>query len=205
MMLDCVKLLGHASIKISNGNTTIYIDPFNIDNNYNDADVIFVTHNHYDHYSYKDILKVIKNDTVIVVPQDLVGVVSEYATVIGVEPNEEYVVNNIEFSTVYSYNVGKKFHSKENNWVGYIIEFNNIKYYIAGDTDFNEDIKSVCCDVAFVPVGGTYTMNSIEAAEFINFIEPKVAVPIHYGSIVGSVDDAIDFGKKVNAGIDVFL
>ena len=89
----------------------------------------------------------------------------------------------------------KKFHPKENNWVGYIITIDEVRYYIAGDTDITEENKKVKCDVAFVPVGGTYTMDFKEAAQLINIIKPKFAIPVHYGSVVGSKQDATDFIK----------
>jgi L-ascorbate metabolism protein UlaG (beta-lactamase superfamily) len=184
----------------------IYVDPYNLNNVCNDADIIFVTHNHYDHYSYEDIIKIKKDKTKFIVTSDLYDTVCEYVgrdNVISVLPNENYEVDGIKFSTVCSYNVNKKFHPKENNWVGYIIELDGYKYYIAGDTDINEDNKLVKCDVAFVPVGGTYTMTAYEAAELINIIKPKIAVPIHYGSIVGDEEDALTFINEVDMDIEV--
>ncbi len=108
------------------------------------------------------------------------------------------MAEGIEFTTVPAYNTNKQFHPKENEWVGYIIEIKGIKYYIAGDTDITEENKKVKCDVAFVPVGGTYTMNFKEAAYLINEIKPKIAVPIHYGGIVGTNQDATNFIKLLH-------
>jgi L-ascorbate metabolism protein UlaG (beta-lactamase superfamily) len=118
-----------------------------------------------------------------------------------VEPNETKTVLGIKFETVPAYNTNKPFHPKENNWVGYILEINNVRYYIAGDTDITEENSKVKCNVAFVPVGGTYTMNFEEAAELVNKIMPKVAVPIHYGSIVGTNQDAEDFINLLKSNI----
>ena len=103
------------------------------------------------------------------------------------------MVQEIKFGTVPAYNTNKTFHPKENDWIGYIITLDGIRYYIAGDTDITEENRKVKCDVAFVPVGGTYTMDFKEAAQLINEIQPKIAVPIHYGSVVGKVQDAVDF------------
>ena len=114
-------------------------------------------------------------------------------SIVLVEPNKEYIVQGVKIETVPAYNVNKKFHPKENKWVGYIITINDVRYYIAGDTDITEENRKVKCDVAFVPVGGTYTMNSKESAQLVNEIQPKIAVPIHYGSIVGTEQDAVDF------------
>lgn len=199
-MLEDVEVLYHSSIRISKGKT-IYFDPFKIDKNYNDADIIFITHDHYDHYSESDIDKVIKQDTVIVAPAELLtkllrkGYNKDY--IVTVDPGETDMVEGIRFETVPAYNIDKAFHPKENGWVGYIIELNDIRYYIAGDTDITKENKKVKCDVAFIPVGGTYTMDFKEAAYLINEIKPKIAVPIHYASVVGTKQDATDFIKLV--------
>lgn len=203
-MLNNIEVLCHSSIRI-NKEKTIYIDPFKIDRNYNDADIIFITHDHYDHYSEEDIDKVINESTVIVIPEELLTKVLKKGinkdAIITVEPNKKYMVQGIKFETIPAYNINKTFHPKENDWVGYVIELNDIRYYIAGDTDITEENKRVKCDVAFVPVGGTYTMDFKEAAQLINEMQPKVAVPIHYGSIVGTKQDAEEFIKLLNQNI----
>ena len=204
-MLENIEVLCHSSIKFYK-EKVIYIDPFKIDKNYNDADIIFITHDHYDHYSEDDIDKIKKDDTVIVASEELLtkllrkGFRQDY--IIIVEPNEKYIVESIKFETVPAYNTNKQFHPKENGWVGYIIEIKGIRYYIAGDTDITEENKKVKCDVAFVPVGGTYTMDFKEAAYLINEIKPQVTVPIHYGSIVGTNQDATDFSKLLHPEIE---
>ena len=203
-MLENIQVLCHSSIKINEGKV-IYFDPFKINKQYNDADIIFITHDHYDHYSEEDIDKVIKPDTIIVIPEGMQvkllkkGV--KNSNIITVEPEKTYVVEGLKFETIPAYNVNKAFHPKDNGWVGYILEIDGIRYYIAGDTDINEENKSVKCDIAFVPVGGTYTMDFKEAAELVNEIKPKVAIPIHYGSIVGTSEDAINFQKLLNPEI----
>jgi predicted Zn-dependent hydrolases of the beta-lactamase fold len=195
-MLDNIEVLCHSSIRL-NKEKIIYIDPFKIDENYNDADIIFITHDHYDHYSEEDIDKVKKEDTIFVVPEELLTKLLRKGynknNIITVEPNKQYMLQGIKFETVLAYNTNKAFHPKENEWVGYIIEIKGIRYYIAGDTDITEENKKVKCDVAFVPVGGTYTMDFKEAAYLINEIKPKIAVPTHYGDIVGKNQDATDF------------
>ena len=203
-MLSNIEVLCHSSIRINRG-SIIYFDPFNIGKNYNDADFIFITHDHYDHYSEEDINKVRKKDTIIIAPNDLSSKLQENEftnkQIITVEPNKIYTIKNLKIETIPAYNTNKVFHPKDNNWVGYIIEIKGIRYYIAGDTDITEENKKVNCDVAFVPVGGTYTMNFNEAASLINEIRPKVAVPIHYGSIVGTTQDATDFVKLLHPSI----
>ena len=204
-MLENIEVLYHSSIKITK-EKIIYIDPFKINQNYNDADIIFITHDHYDHYSEEDIDKIINEKTTIIIPEELLTKLLRKGinknAIITVEPNKKYTVQGIKFETIPAYNVNKTFHPKENEWVGYIIEIKGIRYYIAGDTDITEENKKVKCDVAFVPVGGTYTMDFREAAELINEIKPKVAVPIHYGSVVGTKQDATNFVKLLNPGIN---
>ena len=203
-MLENIEVLYHSSIRI-NKEKTIYIDPFKIDRNYNDADIVFITHDHYDHYSEEDIDKVINENTTIIIPDELLTKLLRKGinknAIITVEPNKNYMVQGIKFETISAYNTNKTFHPKENGWVGYIIIINGIRYYIAGDTDITEENKQVKCDVAFVPVGGTYTIDFKEAAQLINEIQPKIAVPIHYGSVVGTKQDATDFIKLLNPSI----
>ena len=118
-----------------------------------------------------------------------------------IKPDETYYEDSIEIKTIRAYNIDKKFHPKENNWVGYILKIEGITYYIAGDTDITEENQNVKCDVAFVPVGGTYTMTAEEAASLINRIKPKIAIPIHYGEIVGTKQDAKNFINKLDKEI----
>ena len=203
-MLENIEVLYHSSIRI-NKEKIIYIDPFKINKNYNDADIVFITHDHYDHYSEEDIDKVINENTTIIIPEELLTKLLRKGinknAIITVEPNKNYMVQGIKFETISAYNTNKTFHPKENGWVGYIIIINGIRYYIAVDTDITEENKQVKCDVAFVPVGGTYTMDFKEAASLINEIKPKIAIPIHYGSIVGTEQDAIDFIRLLHPEI----
>ena len=203
-MLENIEVLYHSRIRISK-NKIIYIDPFKIDKNYNDADIVFITHDHYDHYSEEDIDKVINKNTTIIIPEELLTKLLRKGinknAIITVEPNVKYMVQGIKFETIPAYNTNKSFHPKENDWVGYIITLNDIRYYVAGDTDITEENRKVKCDVAFVPVGGTYTMDFKEAAQLINEIQPKIAVPIHYGSVIGTEQDASDFIKLLHPNI----
>lgn len=204
-MLENIEVLCHSSIKI-NKDRVIYIDPFKIQEEYKDADIIFITHSHYDHFSDVDLNKIKKEDSKICITNDLeertlnLGFSKE--NIIIVKPNMKYKIDDIEFETIPSYNISKQFHPKSNEWVGYIIKIDNIKYYIAGDSDITEENKNVKCDVAFIPVGGTYTMNSKEAAELVNIIKPQVAIPIHYGCIVGKKEDAEEFKTRLNKNIN---
>ena len=116
---------------------------------------------------------------------------------------EKYVADGLEFETVPAYNIGKPFHPQSACWVGYIINLNGKRVYISGDTDATPEAEKVKCDVAFVPVGGTYTMNALQAAELVNRIKPGIAVPVHYGEIVGSKKDGLKFADAVDKSIKV--
>ena len=203
-MLEGIELLCHSALKINKNNVIIYVDPFHIKERYNDADFILITHSHYDHFSEEDIQKVRNKNTTILITEDLIPKVNsnDYKNIVKVEPFQIYEFKDIKIETIPAYNINKQFHPRENNWVGYILTINQNKYYVAGDTDITKENKSVKCDVAFVPVGGTYTMDAKEAVTLVNEIKPKIAVPIHYGEIVGSEDDAIEFVNNLNKLIE---
>lgn len=190
----------HSSIKIANN---IYVDPFRIDVGSKNAKYIFITHSHYDHYSIEDINKVVNSNSIFICPKDVGENLKKIYPnkVVVVEPNSSYEVEKIKFDVFASYNVNKKFHPKENKWVGYNIEIGNCKYAVLGDSDLTEEVKSIQCDVLFVPIGGTYTMNAKEAALLTNIIKPKIVVPVHYNGIVGNKNDENEFlenlGKEI--------
>lgn len=200
-----LEVLCHNSIRIEE-DRIIYIDPFKIDKPYKDADYVFCTHSHYDHFSPEDIEKVKKDNTVFIVTEDIkekAETLYGKENVFAVEPDNIYHINGLCFKTTYAYNIDKAFHPKENKWVGYIIEINHKKYYIAGDTDNIEEIQDIECDIALLPIGGTYTMDYQEAAILANHIKADVVIPTHYGCIVGEKDDEEKFkelikNKKVN-------
>lgn len=194
-----------SSIKIT-GDKTIYFDPLKIEENH-DADYIFITHTHWDHFSKEDILKIKKEDTLIIGPKDIeeesknIGFAEE--KILTLLPKETKNVNGISFNTVPAYNIGKNFHPKSNNWLGYVLTINNTTYYIMGDTDALEENEKIECDVLLIPIGGTYTMDAKEAAEFTNKISPKVVIPIHYGLVVGTKQDLEIFKSQLNKNINV--
>lgn len=204
-----VEVLYHSSIKIT-GSKTIYIDPYEVNKEYRDADYIFITHSHYDHFSVEDIEKIRKENTIIIVPEtskiDAIEIMQNPSKVISVKPDITYSVENIEFTTTYSYNKEKQFHPKDNEWVGYIITLDNKKYYVAGDTDNIPEIQNIECNIAFLPVGGTYTMDYEEAAKLANIIQAEIIIPVHYGSIVGTKEDAKRFKELVtNKEVKILL
>lgn len=204
-MINNISINCHSSIKI-NGEKVIYVDPYKIKGINNDADLIFITHEHYDHYSSEDINKIKKSNTRFIVPKSMknrliIDRISEN-DIISVDVKNKYNVDDIEFETIPAYNINKSFHPKNNNWVGYIININNIKYYIAGDTDITDEAINVKCDIAFIPIGGTYTMDYKEAATLTNKMKPKYTIPIHYGLIVGKYEDAIKYSNLLDKEIE---
>ncbi len=203
--LQGINVLKHNSIRISKGKI-IYIDPFQIDIESHDADLILCTHSHYDHFSPRDIKKVANEGTILIVTNDCINEAKEIGfideNIVPVKPNESYNYEGIIIETVPAYNKYKEFHPKSNNWVGYILTINDIKYYIAGDTDKTKEACKVECDVAFLPVGGTYTMDYREAASLCYKIKPKCAIPTHYGLIVGEISDGNSF-KNLIASEDI--
>lgn len=199
-----INVFKHNSIKIINNNLNIYIDPFQIDNQTNDADIIFITHSHYDHFSIEDIVKIKNSNTKIVSTKDTYNELIKYFdknNILIVEPNNNYNVRGLKFNTVRAYNVNKEFHSIDKNWVGYIITIDNLNYYVMGDTDINNDVLNIKCDVLFVPIGGTYTMDYKDAANYTNIVNPKVVIPTHYGLIVGDKDLGVKFKSLLNNNI----
>ena len=204
-----IKVLCHSSIKIESEGKIIYFDPFRIKEDKNDADIIAITHSHYDHFSEEDINKVKNEKTKILVTSDLLdrtlelGFKKENITI--VLPNNLYTVLGIEISTIPAYNTNKKFHPKDNNWVGYLLRLENQVIYISGDTDITEENKKVKCDIALVPIGGTYTRTYDEAAELINIIRPKLVIPTHYAEIVGEKEEAKKFQRLISSSINVIV
>lgn len=201
-ILNGVSHMKQSTVKIQ-GNRTVYFDPYDMADNEGDADVILISHSHYDHFSIRDIKKIAKNDTVLVLPQDCTGDAEKAGlkNIMAVFPNKDYEAAGLKFSTVAAYNIGKRFHKKTSNWVGYVININNVIYYFAGDTDYIPEMNNIKADVVFLPVGGVYTMNWKEAAEAADAINPKIAVPIHFKDIVGSAEDAVNFTRGLHPGI----
>ena len=203
---DNITINTQSSIRID-GSKVIYSDPYKRSKAANDADIVFITHAHYDHFDEPSLKNTVKADTIIVCPASMLTDVKSMniskGEVIGMNAGDTEEVDGITVEAVPAYNLNKNFHPKSNGWVGYIITMDGVRYYAAGDTDALPELEDVECDIAFVPVGGTYTMTATEAAGLVNKIKPAIAIPIHYGTIVGRAADADTFAAGLDDGIKV--
>lgn len=199
--------INHDSFRIETGKKVIYTDPFNIPDGAKRADIILITHQHQDHLQLASINKVADENTVIVAP-----VTAEYemkkkvlAKLKRVKPGDKIKVEGVDIEVTAAYNVKEervKFHPKKEGFTGYIITIDGVRVYFAGDTDMIPEMKKIKCDIALLPVSGTYVMTADEAAEAAKVINPKIVVPMHYGVIVGTDEDALKLrslleGKKI--------
>jgi L-ascorbate metabolism protein UlaG (beta-lactamase superfamily) len=181
---------GHSSFSFTdnNGNRVYYVDPLDLKpGKLAKADLVFITHAHQDHFSPNDLLKILKDDTIIIAPPDVLKQIERKTNLkMAIEPNRNYGIKGFKFRTIPAYNSHPdklNFHPKANNWVGYIFELNGKRIYHAGDTDFipeMETLKDLKLDVAILPIGGKFTMEVEEAAKAANIIAAKVTVPMHY-------------------------
>lgn len=207
MNTDNIEVFTQSSIRIRSAEGTVYFDPFKMNSAPHDADYIFITHDHYDHFSPADIAKVAKEDTILVIPQSMAGKVKEVESLVGavgtVVPGGAGMMGQIPYEAIPAYNKIKPFHPKRSGFVGYIVTLDGMRIYVAGDTDMTKENKEVRCDIALVPIGGKFTMDPKEAAQLVNQIHPLAAIPTHYGSIVGKVSDGELFASLVDDGIEV--
>jgi len=200
-MVKDIHWLGHDTFKIT-GEKTIFTDPFKLKKK-DRADIVLITHEHYDHCSPEDVAKIQGPETVIVATPDCAGKLS--GTVKTVKPGDKITVHGIEIEAVPSYNTNKQFHTRDRNWVGYVFTAGGRRIYLAGDTDYIPEMKNIRCDVALLPVSGTYVMTAEEAVKAALDIKPEVAIPMHYGSIVGGKADAEKFRKALEGQVEVVV
>lgn len=197
--------LGHATFKIKFKEIKIYIDPYQITKPEEKADIILITHSHYDHCSQQDIEKIAKEGTIVVATPDCqsnLARVKQKIVIELIEPNKEITIKEIKIKAIEAYNINKRFHPKSEEWVGYIVQLDNTVVYHAGDTDLIKEMSKLTgygkkgnYFIALLPVGGNFTMNAEEAAKATEIIKPTIAIPMHYGSIIGSRNDAEKFIK----------
>jgi len=194
--------LGHDTFRIEEGGQVIYTDPFKIKKT-DAADIILITHEHHDHCSPEDVKKVQGPDTVIVSPADCAAKLQGNIKV--VKPGDTIEIRGVTIEAVPAYNTNKQFHTKDRGWVGYVFTAKGRRIYIAGDTDYIPEMKNIRADIVLLPVSGTYVMTADEAVQAALDIKPRVAIPMHYGSIVGTKEDARKFAEKLKGKIEVVI
>jgi L-ascorbate metabolism protein UlaG (beta-lactamase superfamily) len=194
---------GHAGFKILYGNKKMYIDPYKLTKKYEnifDADIVLITHNHFDHLSIEDLKNIINERTVIVSAQECLSQLKplKVKESIGIDPRNNVRVDDLAVEAVPAYNVNKEFHPKNDKKIGFIIEFGNDRIYHTGDSDLIPEMKDTNPTIVLIPVSGTYVMTAEEASKAVNeIINPKIAIPMHYGTIVGNKEDAVRFSELV--------
>ena len=204
-MLRGITWLGHASFEVRDKARRIYIDPWKLSNP-QPADLVLVTHGHRDHLSPEDLARVCSQDTTVVCPQGCEAQVADLeCQVRTVKPGETLEVLGYPMEVVYSYNTNKPNHPRGDQHVGYVIEVGGRRIYHAGDTDLIPEMADIRCDVALLPIGGTYTMDADEWLEAIARIRPKVVVPMHWGDIVGGPEDAERVRDGAPEGVEVAI
>ena len=199
-----LKWTGHAGFQITDGYKNLYIDPYRLgkqNNDLNNADIVLISHNHFDHLALDDLHKVINPNTLVIAAKECLAQLKDLNVkdIRGVVPNEIITFENILVKTIAAYNTNKEFHPKKDDKVGFIITINNVVIYHTGDTDVIPEMKMINPDIALTPVSGTYVMTAEEAAGAVNdLIKPtKMAIPMHYDSIVGTKEDAVRFSELV--------
>jgi L-ascorbate metabolism protein UlaG (beta-lactamase superfamily) len=195
-VLELFTWFRQSAFRLADGERTVYIDPWGTPEDAPVADLILITHAHFDHFQPEEIARLSTSDTVVAAPHDVAAALT--GNVIPVAPGESRQLAGVPFTTVPAYNTREEaldFHPKANRWVGYVIEFGESTVYHAGDTDHAPELDEVRADVALVPIGGYYTMDATEAGGLVKVIEPSVAVPMHFGFVVGSPSEADVFRR----------
>lgn len=178
-----IRVLHQNAIRMEADGKVLYFDPYGVPDASHDADYIFITHDHYDHFSPEDISRVAGEGTLLIVPESARAAAETVGlAVLPVKIGQSVTLPGVAFHAVPAYNIGKKFHPRARDWLGYVIEFGGRTCYVAGDTDCTPEAEAVRCDVALLPIGGTYTMNAQEAAGLARSIGPRLVIPTHYSS-----------------------
>ena len=209
MDIKNIRWYGHDSFSVvTKDGKVIYFDPYQLSGQLSKADIIFISHEHFDHCSQEDIDKIVGESTIIIGSAQASDIIKQDIQVM--KPGEETVIEGIKVKAVPAYNVNKfrepniPFHPKEDQKLGFVVSVDDVTFYHAGDTDLIPEMENIISDVAFLPVSGTYVMTAQEAAKAADVIKPQVAIPMHYGSIVGSVADAEKFRDATEVAVKIF-
>jgi L-ascorbate metabolism protein UlaG (beta-lactamase superfamily) len=202
-MLNNLEWLGHDCFRLRAAGQVLYFDPFQLAGEQAAADIILVSHEHFDHCSPEDIAKIRKPSTVIITePRAAAKLAGDIKTM---QPGQSLTVGGFTVQAVRAYNTNKKFHPQANSWLGFIVTVEGVRIYHAGDTDRIPEMAGYAADIALLPVSGTYVMTADEAAQAALDINPRVAIPMHFGSIVGADADARRFAERLAGKIKVHL
>lgn len=201
-LLQQIKWLGHSGFRIRSGDLVIVIDPYKLKAD-EPADLILITHPHFDHCSIDDIGRIRKPASVIITEADSAEKISGDVRVVA--PGDVVKVSGIQIEAVSAYNIHKNFHLKKKGWLGFILTVDGVRIYHAGDTDLIPEMGEVDADIAMLPISGTYVMNVEAAVDAVKRIRPAIAIPMHYGSIIGTSQDALEFRKALEGICDVVI
>jgi L-ascorbate metabolism protein UlaG (beta-lactamase superfamily) len=203
---DNLHWLGHSAFRWE-GSKVVYFDPYKLSAYARKADIILVSHEHFDHCSPGDIAKITTKDTVIIASADAAGQLRAAKVLCkelkSLSPGDAIAVSGVAIKAVPGYNTNKSFHPRASGKLGFVVTMDGVSVYHAGDTDLIPEMKSVQCDIALLPVSGTYVMTVGEAAEAAIVIKPKVAIPMHYGEVAGSPRDGKMFSDALAGKVDV--
>ncbi|MBW1735361.1 MAG: MBL fold metallo-hydrolase [Deltaproteobacteria bacterium] len=196
-----IRWLGHDTFRIDAGKT-VYFDPYEIEGG-PVADLILVSHDHFDHCAPEDVARIQGPETVIVTEKDSAKKLTGDVRV--VKPGDTLDLGEVKVEAVPAYNTDKDFHPKKNGWLGFIVEMEGVRVYHAGDADFIPEMKDLKVDIALLPVSGTYVMTADQAVKAALAINPKLAIPMHYGAIVGGAEDAETFRQALEGKVEVLV
>ena len=199
-MLDAFTWYKQAALKWKGKGLTVHIDPWGVPDGEEKADLLLITHAHFDHYSQEDMDRVTKEGTVIVAPHDVATECLTTGDIRAIKPGETLEAAGLQVHAIPAYNLRPErleMHPRDNNWVGYVLELGGTMTYLAGDTDHIPEMADLKTDIAFVPAGGTYTMDVQEAVGAVKDINPKMAVPYHFGFVVGSRSVGAEFVEAI--------
>jgi L-ascorbate metabolism protein UlaG (beta-lactamase superfamily) len=191
--------LGHDGFRID-GEQVIYIDPYQIAGG-PPAGLVLITHEHFDHCSPEDVARIQNPQTVIVTEKDSAAKLS--GDIRTVAPGDRLTVGGVAIEAVPAYNTDKDFHPKAKGWLGFVFEVDGVRIYHAGDTDRIPEMDRIQADIALLPVSGTYVMTAAQAVEAALAVKPRIAVPMHYGAVAGTADDARSFKEALAGRVDV--
>ncbi len=199
-----IEWIGHASFRIRN-EKVIYIDPYAEGEYSEPADIVLVTHEHFDHCAPEKIKLILKPETKIIAPEEAAKKLSNLGVeIIRIKPGEEIEIDNTKIKAVHAYNIGKPFHPKGRG-VGYIVEISGVRIYHAGDTDVIPEMREIDVDIALLPIGGTYTMDEEEAVKALDLIKTKIVIPMHYSYLEGLEKDPHHFKELVGEKAQVII